>query len=279
MRDPFLIEGPAVISFSGGRTSGYMLWRILQAHGGGLPDDVRVLFANTGKEMPETLNFVQECSERWNVPIIWIEYSWTEDPTTRFKIVDYQTASRNGEPYEAIIDRFNTLPNVIARYCTDKMKITPMHMMCRSFGWKEWDACIGFRFDEPRRWAKLANQTSSKETKIAPLVEAKISVQDVGNFWKEQPFDLRLPNMNGRTMHGNCDLCFLKGSKQIISLIRENPARALWWIKQEDKKPQANGGGRFRNDMRSYKQMYDMALNQVEMFEYDEPLEDCSCTD
>lgn len=30
-RDPFLIEGPAVISFSGGRTSGYMLRRILDA--------------------------------------------------------------------------------------------------------------------------------------------------------------------------------------------------------------------------------------------------------
>jgi hypothetical protein len=32
--DPFLITGPAVISFSGGRTSGYMLHRIVQAHGG-----------------------------------------------------------------------------------------------------------------------------------------------------------------------------------------------------------------------------------------------------
>jgi len=47
----FLITGPAVISFSGGRTSAYMLWRILQAHGGILPDDVVVCFANTGREM------------------------------------------------------------------------------------------------------------------------------------------------------------------------------------------------------------------------------------
>lgn len=49
-RDPFFIKGPAVISFSGGRTSGYMLWRILQAHDGKLPDDVYVMFANTGLE-------------------------------------------------------------------------------------------------------------------------------------------------------------------------------------------------------------------------------------
>ncbi len=61
MLDPFLISGPAVISFSGGRTSAYMLWRILRAHGGALPDDVVVCFANTGREMSATLDFVREC--------------------------------------------------------------------------------------------------------------------------------------------------------------------------------------------------------------------------
>ncbi len=63
--NPYQIEGPAIISFSGGRTSGMMLRKILDAHGGTLPPDVRVLFANTGKEMLETLDFVRECSDRW----------------------------------------------------------------------------------------------------------------------------------------------------------------------------------------------------------------------
>ena len=49
-RDPYRIAGPAVISFSGGRTSGYVLKHILDGHGGALPSDVRVVFANTGKE-------------------------------------------------------------------------------------------------------------------------------------------------------------------------------------------------------------------------------------
>ena len=74
MSDPFFLRGPALVSFSGGRTSAYMLWRILQAHGGTLPDDVVVAFANTGKEREETLRFVHECGSRWNVPIRWIEY-------------------------------------------------------------------------------------------------------------------------------------------------------------------------------------------------------------
>jgi hypothetical protein len=48
-RNPFLIDEPTVISFSGGRTSAYMLWRVLEANGG-LPEDAIVCFANTGKE-------------------------------------------------------------------------------------------------------------------------------------------------------------------------------------------------------------------------------------
>ncbi len=55
-RNPYLIEGPALVSFSGGRTSGYMLKHILDAHDGTLPEDVHVVFANTGKEMEVTMS-------------------------------------------------------------------------------------------------------------------------------------------------------------------------------------------------------------------------------
>lgn len=71
--NPYLVEGPAVISFSGGRTSGYMLAKIVEAHGGKLPADVLPIFANTGKEHEKTLEFVQACSERI-APVTWIEY-------------------------------------------------------------------------------------------------------------------------------------------------------------------------------------------------------------
>lgn len=60
--NPYFITGPALISFSGGRTSGYMLRHILDAHDGTLPDDVVVTFANTGKEREETLRFVHDCA-------------------------------------------------------------------------------------------------------------------------------------------------------------------------------------------------------------------------
>jgi len=71
--NPFKITEPTCISFSGGRTSAYMLYRVLEANNG-LPDDAIVCFANTGKEEEATLKFIQNCSEHWNVDIHWLEY-------------------------------------------------------------------------------------------------------------------------------------------------------------------------------------------------------------
>ena len=104
MTDPFKIIEPTVISFSGGRTSAYMLWRILQSNNG-LPSDAKVIFANTGKEEEATLEFIRDCSINWNVQIDWVEYKYSEETKDRFKIVDFDTASRNGEPFFELIDQ------------------------------------------------------------------------------------------------------------------------------------------------------------------------------
>ena len=70
--NPYKIEGPALISFSGGRTSGFMLKKIIDAHGGLLPEDVYVVFANIGKEMRQTLDFVNERPDRdWETIIFF----------------------------------------------------------------------------------------------------------------------------------------------------------------------------------------------------------------
>ena len=89
------------ISFSGGRTSAFMLYKIIQENEG-LPDNVKVLFANTGREMPETLDFVRDCQEKWGVDVVWLEYDKNGKRTT-YKVTDYENASREGEPFEKLI--------------------------------------------------------------------------------------------------------------------------------------------------------------------------------
>lgn len=95
--NPYRLDPPAVVSFSGGRTSGYMLWHILESFGGKLPEDVRVVFCNTGKERPETLDFVERCGQRWGVPIVWLEYRYDgsaiagSSPLCRFVLLSLAT--------------------------------------------------------------------------------------------------------------------------------------------------------------------------------------------
>ena len=74
---PYNVPRPAVISFSGGRTSGYMLKHILDAHGGRLSEDLSVVFANTGMERPETLDFIDTCARAWSIDLIWADLDWS----------------------------------------------------------------------------------------------------------------------------------------------------------------------------------------------------------
>ena len=103
MADPFRIQGPASISFSGGRSSGMMLVMIVDAYGGRLPEDCHILFANTGKEREETLEFVRRMEEHICHKIRWLEYRPAKHQVDAWTEVDYATAARQGEPFREII--------------------------------------------------------------------------------------------------------------------------------------------------------------------------------
>jgi len=277
MRDPFKIDGPTCISFSGGRTLAYMLWRVLQSNGG-LPDDAKVIFANTGKEDEATLRFVQRCSDEWGVPITWLEYIGESN----FQVTSFEQAFRDGEPFEAVVkQRGGYLPNKVARYCSSEMKTRTMHRYLKSIGWEEWDTFIGIRADEPRRVAKFRANPRPEfkgEEVHMPLASANIGSHDIARFWKSMPFDLELPNINGKTMHGNCDLCYLKPASQVLSLIKENPSKALWWIKMEEEAEKvAKSASRFHLDRPSYRQMSEFADKQTDMFDANEEAIACFC--
>lgn len=279
--NPYAIESPTCISFSGGRTSAYMLYQVLHAHGGTLPREAIVCFANTGKEDEATLQFVKDCSDNWKVPITWLEYAPAEVTKDRWREVTFETASRDGEPFEALIRKRNFLPNPVSRFCTVELKVRTIHRYLKANGWEEWDSMLGIRADEQRRLAKIGNQDYGKhEEKIAPLGQAGVTKEIVGEFWRSQPFDLGLPNHNGVTMHGNCDLCYLKGGAQILSLIQEKPSRAIWWAKMEalglSSQPQ---GALFRSDRPSYASMLKFSKEQMTMFDPDEETISCFCGD
>lgn len=265
--NPYSIEGPALISFSGGRTSAYMLKHILDAHGGELPPAVHAVFMNTGKEMPETLDFIQECSDRWNVPITWLEYDPDEEGKT--KVVNHNSASRSGEPFEALIEKKSFLPNPVMRFCTQELKIKRGEAFMSRY--EEWTCVIGLRRDEPRRVARMKDRTNYE----FPLYHANVTSTDIRDYWAASDFDLDLMiTPQGQTPHSNCNLCFLKGKALIQGIQRDmGPEVSEWWVRMEEKI-----GGTFRSDRPSYKEMAASAENQGDLFSGDGSI-DCFCTD
>ncbi|MHA6574523.1 phosphoadenosine phosphosulfate reductase domain-containing protein [Pseudomonas yamanorum] len=154
----YRLRGKTVVSFSGGRTSAYMLRQVLDSNTD--LDDLVITFANTGKEHPATLEFVRECAERWAVPIVWLEF---RDDDAGFSVVDYATASRQGEPFEALILKRKYLPNPVTRFCTIDLKIRIIHKYLRSLGLSTEEAPVdmmtGIRADEA-----MAAQSFPKNT-------------------------------------------------------------------------------------------------------------------
>lgn len=240
MGNPYLITGPALISFSGGRTSAFMLKQILDAHGGTLPDDVVVAFANTGKEREETLRFVHECGSRWNVRIHWLEWRAGKPG---FECVGFNSAGRQGEPFAALVAKKKRLPNWMERFCTQYLKVAVLHAFAKSQGFApgEYAEVIGLRHDEGHRVIRaLYNAEWVKKKKgpdvprvpprrlALPLSKARVSKADVMAFWGAQAFDLGL-----QPWEGNCDLCFMKARATRLRIIREHPGLATWWDQAE----------------------------------------------
>lgn len=235
MTSPYLITGPALISFSGGRTSAYMLKQILDAHGGTLPDDVHVCFANTGKELEETLRFVHDCATHWGVQVRWLEFLTdlaSAGPEGRFVEVGFNSASRDGEPFDRLIERKQMLPNGRQRICTEFLKVRAMFDFMESIGLGrpgQYAEVIGLRADEKRRIDSMRHDARNKARHLCfPLSSAGVVKSDIFAFWAAQEFDLALERGAG-----NCDQCPFIGDANRIARAQRRPATCEWWARKE----------------------------------------------
>jgi 3'-phosphoadenosine 5'-phosphosulfate sulfotransferase (PAPS reductase)/FAD synthetase len=233
--NPYLITGPALISFSGGRTSAYMLRMILDAHDGVLPDDVHVCFANTGKELEETLRFVHDCGTRWDVRVHWLEFVTdlaSVGACNRFVEVGYNSASRAGEPFDRLIARKQAIPNGRHRFCTEFLKVKVLFDYAETVGFGrpgQFMEVIGLRADEKQRVDRMRKDPRNEARLISfPLSMAKVRKSDVLSFWSAQDFDLQLARG-----FGNCDQCPLLADKDRIARAQRNPRGAEWWARHE----------------------------------------------
>lgn len=267
-----------LISFSGGRTSAYMIYFLLKEWSDRDKYDIKVVFANTGKETESTLFFVDECAQEWDIPIIWIEgypkekgKGWAVD----FKIVDYKTASRNGEPFEAMISKLG-IPSQSSPFCSPQLKKEPIKAYANYLGWKKYYTAIGIRFDEQER----VNKLYIKNKILYPLVYINPKTKkDIKIWWDKQTFDLEI-----HPDDGNCDCCWKKSYSTLSRIMIRKPNCFNWWdemtIKYELSNPrhQELKQSFFRNgksilDIKKMAEMSQAELRQLTMFE---KLDGCS---
>lgn len=215
-----------LISFSGGRTSAYMTWWLLKnmQH----KYNMIVVFANTGKEREETLDFVNKCDIEFGFNLIWVEALVHHKARvgTAHVITNYKDAKRNGEPFEDVISKYG-LPNQNAPHCSRELKKSPIKSYAKSIGWKGYETALGIRTDEPKR----LNWESKKKNKFLYFAELfNVTKSDVNLFWSKQNFDLEL-----KSYEGNCDLCYKKGLRKLMTIVKDKPELSDWWREMEAK--------------------------------------------
>jgi len=204
------------ISFSGGETSAYMTKMLLE-NVSPYYDKTVVLFANTGQENEETLEFVDRCDREFGFGVVWVEadVQFGERKGTKHKVVDFDSASRDGEPFEDVIRKYG-VPNQSWPHCTRELKLSPMTSYVRSLGWKkgDYDVAIGIRVDEIDRMSSTARENNI----VYPLVSLDPkSKPDINTFWRDQNFRLNL-----KGYQGNCKWCWKKSFRKHFALMEEN---------------------------------------------------------
>lgn len=203
------------VSFSGGRTSAFMAIHIKKnlSH----LYDIVFLFANTSWEDPDTLRFVDEVDRRFQLSVVWLEaVVYPGRKGCGHRVVNYETASRNGEVFEAVCAKYG-LPNQTYKLCTRELKTNPMDSYARSIGWKKgsYETAIGIRIDEPRR---VREEAAKRDRIVYPLVDWQpTDKQDVLAFFEDFDWDLKIPEHDG-----NCVRCFKKSDNKLLRGYREN---------------------------------------------------------
>ena len=203
------------VSFSGGRTSAYMAkWLIDNKRD---EYELSFIFANTGLEHEKTLEFVNECDKRWGLNLVWVEavVHHGERKGSTHKIVSYETASRNGEPFEEVCKKYG-LSNPDFQPCNREMKLNSMRSY-RSENDHNGLIAIGIRVDEIDRM----NSNAENLGLIYPLISMNPTTKaEVRHWWSEQEFDLEIPEHLG-----NCVTCWKKSDRKLMTIAKNEPER------------------------------------------------------
>lgn len=220
-----------VISFSGGRTSAYLVHLFKS------DPNAHFVFMDTGAEHPATYQFIQEVVKYWGIDLICLRVVINPQlgKGGDYRILGLDELEQDLQPWKDMLAKYGA-PAYDMAYCTGRMKTEPFKKYCtEKFGKGNYQTWIGIRSDEPKRLPievlkLLGLPVHQNAVKRKPQMNylAEISdfdKQDILNWWKKQPFDLSIPEHLG-----NCVFCIKKSLKKIALAEKDEAQMAIKWI-------------------------------------------------
>lgn len=205
-----------VVSFSGGRTSAYLV-HLMEQRRKVEGWDVSYIFMDTGAEHPNTYEFVRNVSRHYRVEIIClrVDVNPTLGKGNSYKVVSISDIRQDLQPWKDMLKKYG-VPYYGGAFCTDRMKLGPFTKYCNDkFGKGAYTTWLGIRADEPKRL--------SERDGIRFLAElSNFDKSDVVDWWSKQSFDLGIDEWNG-----NCVFCMKKSNLKLAAAQRDNPGHYI----------------------------------------------------
>lgn len=227
-----------VVSFSGGRTSAYMVW-LFEERRKRESISVEYVFCDTGAEHPKTYQFVRDVAKHFNIDItcLRVKIDFTDGIASppSYQVVPLSECTNDLKPFHDLLKKSGT-PTASAAECTNILKSVPSDKYCNDkYGKRNYVKWLGIRVDEPNR-IKIVEDQIDMFGDLLPKKRATVPLRylgeisdftknDVLKFWSEMPFDLDLSEELG-----NCVFCIKKGNNKIALAAKKEPEMAADFI-------------------------------------------------
>lgn len=151
-----------IVSFSGGRTSAYLVHQLDQLRKTAQMD-VRYVFMETGAEHPKTYEFIRNVVKHWGINITCLRIVVNPElgKANSYEIIDIDEIGFNLKPWRDICAKYGT-PYVRGAFCTRTMKIEVFERYCCDY-FPNAVSWLGIRADEQGRvWGESAHRMLRK---------------------------------------------------------------------------------------------------------------------
>ena len=235
-----------LVSFSGGETSAFMAQWLNNHYREYGYENIVFVYANTGQENEQTLEFAHRCDKYFGLNLHWVEaeVNGLAGEGTKHCRTNFKDASRNGEPFEDVIKKYG-IPNQAFPMCTRELKQNPIKSFAKNyFNGEKYHIAIGIRIDEIDRISANAKKMGF----IYPLINKDMLPTNkpmVNFYWNAMPFRLEL-----KGYQGNCITCWKKSDKKLYQIAKENPKSFEFMDRMEREYPRV--GAEFRKEARIY---------------------------